>query len=148
VIREQNARESRRQQLYQERDALGEDEFRRQLALTNLELCVNPGSRTIIHPKNTPRYDPAREIFVSPSHEEVEKQPSVADATPLDEGNRTIMQSNAIMDDTNALDGQRELGASSHIEHFQQGNRPMRRDDFLPTVATEHIRTTQQYDVL
>jgi hypothetical protein len=98
--------------------------------------------------KNTPRYDPAREIFVSPSHEEVEKQPSVADATPLDEGNRTIMQSNAIMDDTNALDGQRELGASSHIEHFQQGNRPMRRDDFLPTVATEHIRTTQQYDVL
>jgi hypothetical protein len=25
---------------------------------------------------------------------------------------------------------------------------PMRRDDFLPTVATEHIRTTQQYDVL
>jgi hypothetical protein len=77
VIREQNARESRRQQLYQERDALGEDEFRRQLALTNLDLCVNPGSITIIHPKNTPRYDPVREIFVSPSHEEVEKQPSV-----------------------------------------------------------------------
>jgi hypothetical protein len=33
------------------------------------------------------------------------------------------MQSNAIVDDTNALDGQRELGASSNIEHFQQGNR-------------------------
>jgi hypothetical protein len=53
VIAEQNARESRRQQLYQQRDALGEDEFRRQLALTNLDLCVNPGSSTIIHPKNT-----------------------------------------------------------------------------------------------
>jgi hypothetical protein len=74
VIAEQNARESRRQQLYQQRDALGEDEFRRQLALTNLDLCVNPGSSTIKHPKNTPRYDPVREIFVSPSHEDVEKQ--------------------------------------------------------------------------
>jgi hypothetical protein len=124
VIAEQNARESRRQQLYQQRDALGEDEFRRQLALTNLDLCVNSGSSTIIHPKNTPRYDPVRENFVSPSHEDVEKQPSVADATPLDEENRTIMQSNAIVDDTNVLNGQRELGASSKIEHFQQRNRP------------------------
>jgi hypothetical protein len=125
VIGDQNARESR-QQLYRERDGLGEDEFRRQLALTNLHLCVNPGSSTIVHPKNAPRYDPIREIFVSPLHEEVENQRSEAEATPLDEENRTIMQSNASVDDTN---GQRELGASSHIEHFQQENRPeeMRR---------------------
>ena len=94
------------------------------MALTNLDLCVNPGSSTIIHPKNTLRYNPVREIFVSPSHEEVEKQPSVADATPLEVKNRTIIQSNAIVDNTNALDGQREIGASSNIQHFHQGNRP------------------------